>query len=316
MPRRRGCLVTRAMLVRASLALVALASSEVSAQRPVDASPELIDAILRHAYRFEGGNVRVVNGRAPEDIANFYVPPGTRVLGSVVYGSSVRVFATTRSPVDSLRDLYTRALAPSGWRPFSWGANRGGFVDARRDTPIIFCRDGAQLQIQRQSGTTGVHDLILDYRDGMGPCDRMAGMGTASGWASATATTVRSSSGALVEGPFADGPRFPTLHSPEEASASGRARCYAAGGPGRGSMGTGTMIVATMTAAELLRHYAKQLEAGGWRASPSAGREAAVGTWTLADTSGVKDLTLQVVESSRTARGCFDVQMRMSERSR
>ena len=315
MPWTRNCLVTAAMLLSATLISIVVTPSGASAQRPADASPELIEAILRHAYRFEGGNVRVVNGRAPEDIANFYVPPGTRVLGSVVYGSSVRVFATTTSPVDSLRELYTRALAPSGWRPFSWESNRGGFVDARRDMPIIFCRDGAQLQIQRQSGAGGVHDLILDFRDGMGPCERTPGVGTATGWASTTVTGVRSS-GALVEGHMMERPRFPTLYPPDEANASGRPRCYSAGGSGRGSMSTGTMIAAPMTAAELLRHYAKQLEAGGWRPFASAGREAAVGTWTLADSSGVKDLTLQVVESSRTARGCFDVQMKMSEQSR
>jgi hypothetical protein len=294
------------MWLGACLASIVHPWSSAPAQQAASAAPELIEAILRHAFRFEGGNVRLLNGRVPEDDANFYVPPGTRVLGSVVYGSSVRVFATTRSPVDSLHEVYARVLAPAGWQPVSWGGPRGGFVEARRDVPIIFCRDGAQLQIQRQRGAGGAHDLVLDYRDGMGPCDQPMGR--------ATATAVRPyGPGAPVRGYISEQPSFPTLYSPEEASAAARSRCFPRAGY-RGDMGISTIVAATMTAAELLRHYARQLEAAGWRASAPGGRQAAVGAWTLADSSGTRDVTLEVVESSRTVGGCFDVQMRMSER--
>jgi hypothetical protein len=291
------------------LCLVSIAqpSREASAQQAGSAAPELLDAILRHAYRFDGGNLRVVNGRVPEDIANFYVPPGTRVLGSVVFGSSVRIFATTRAPADSLRELYTRALAPAGWQPLSWGGPRGGFVDARRELPMMFCRDGAQLQIQRQPGAAGAYDLVLDYRDGIGSCEP-------TGMATARATAVRTyGAGGTVRGYMSEQPRFPTLYSPEEATAGPRTRCFPRAGY-RGDMGTSTVVAATTTAAELLRHYASQLEAAGWRASAPGGRQAAAGAWTLADTSGTRQVTLEVVESGHKASGCFDVEMRMSER--
>jgi hypothetical protein len=301
---------TAAIRVAVCLLSIALPSAVARAQQAADASSELISAILRHAYRYEGGNVRVLNGRVPEDLATFYMPPGTRVLGTVVAGSSVRVFATSTSPPDSLRELYARALAPAGWRPFSRG-NSGGFVDARRDMPIVFCRDGAQLQIQRHTGGAGIHDLVLDYRDGIGPCSQP--MGTASG--TVTGTAMATASVSNVRGSISEStrPRFPTLYSPEEVSAAARSRCFPRAGY-RGDMSTGTVVPATMTAAELLRHYARQLEAAGWRQSAPGGRQAAVGAWTQADTSGTRDLTLEVVESSRTAGGCFDVQMRMSER--
>lgn len=302
-----GWLLAGAMCLGSSIASpVAVAS----AQRAADATPELIDAILRQAYRFEGGNVRLLNGRVPEDLADFSVPPGTRVLGSVVSGSSVRVFATTRAPLDSLREFYTRALAPAGWKPFSWGI-RGGFVEARRDMPVMFCRDGAQLQIQRLPGAGGTSDLVLDYRDGMGPCDQPPGLATATSSVTATATATASRSFMRAE-PL----RFPTLHAPEDASGSARSRCYSRAGGQRGGASMGTVVAANMTAAELLRHYASQLESAGWRAFSPDSREAAIGTWTLADTSGVREVTLQVVESSRPAPACFDVQMRMSERPR
>lgn len=298
-----------AIWVGGCLLSIAQPCAVARAQQVTDASPELISAILRHTYRYEGGNVRVLNGRVPDDLATFYVPPGTRVLGTVVAGSSVRVFATSTSPLDSLRELYARALAPGGWRAFSWGT-RGGFVDARRDMPILFCRDGAQLQIQRQPGAAAsMHDLVLDYRDGMGPCSQSAGtvVGTATGVATATASSVQ---GSMLEPAR---PRFPTLYSPDAGSASATSRCFPRGGQYGGQMSTGTVISSTSTAAELLRHYAGQLEAAGWRTATSGGRQAAIGTWTLADTSGTRQVTLQVTESSRTAAGCFDVQMRMSE---
>jgi hypothetical protein len=301
---------TAAIRVGVCLLSIALPSALARAQQATDASSELISAILRHAYRYEGGNVRVLNGRVPEDLATFYVPPGTRILGTVVAGSSVRVFARSTSPPDSLRELYARALAPAGWKPFSRG-NSGGFVDARRDTPIVFCRDGAQLQIQRHTGAAGMHDLVLDYRDGMGPCSQP--MGTATG--TVTGTAMATASASTVRGFMLEStrPRLPTLYSPDDANASARSRCFPQGGQYGGTVGTGTVISSTGTAAELLRHYAAQLEGAGWRTSTTGGRQAAIGTWTLADTSGVRQLTLQVTESSRTAAGCFDVQMRMSE---
>jgi hypothetical protein len=311
MSRRRSWPATAAIWVGVCVLSMAQPSAVARAQQATDASSELISAILRHTYRYEGGNVRLLNGRVPEDLATFYVPPGTRVLGTVVAGSSVRVFATSTSPLDSLRELYARALGPAGWRPFSSG-NSGGFVDARRDVPIVFCRDGAQLQIQRQPGAAGVHDLVLDYRDGMGPCLRPTG--TATGTAMATATATASTVQGFGSGPAR--PRFPTLYSPDDANVSARTRCFPRGGQYGGTMGTGTVISSTGTAAELLRHYAAQLEAAGWRTAAASGRQAAIGTWTLADTSGARQVTLQVTESSRTAAGCFDVQMRMSESPR
>lgn len=297
-----------AMWLGACLMSIAQPPAMARAQQATDGSSELMAAILRHTYRYEGGNVRLLNGRVPEDLAAFYVPPGTRVLGTVVAGSSVRVFATSTSPPDSLRELYARALASAGWTPFSRG-NSGGFVDPRRDMPIIFCRDGAQLQIHHQRGAVGAQDLVLDYRDGMGPCARPTAIGTASGTAMATAAT--SVQGFIPEPPTA---RFPTLYSPDDASPSATTRCVPRGGQYGGMMrSTGTVISTSSTAADLLRHYAGQLEATGWRTPAAGGRQVAIGTWTLADTSGARQLTLQVTESTRTATGCFDVQMRMSE---
>jgi hypothetical protein len=81
-------------------------------------------------------------------------------------------------------------------------------------------------------------------------------------------------------------------------------------------MRTSTFLPATMPASGLLAHYGKQLEAAGWRPSATAGREAAVATWTLADTSGVKELKLQVTEVGDAGARCYDVQMGVSSRSR
>src|SRR5918911_2671417 len=77
------------------------------AQQATGESDELTQAVLRFAFRYEGGQVRVVRGEVPEDLrAQFYAPPGTRVLGTVVRNSGALVVATTTTPPESLRALY------------------------------------------------------------------------------------------------------------------------------------------------------------------------------------------------------------------
>jgi hypothetical protein len=306
---------------RTAVALCALGLAPVmparvlSAQQTQDASPELIDAILRHVYRYDGGNVRLLSGRVPDDLGpNFYLPPGSRVIGSVVAGSSVVVFATSSVPFDSVRALYTRALAPAGWKPLTWRTPMG-FVDSRRASPVVLCRDGAQLHVQRLSPTGGSNDLVLNYRDSLGSCE----------------------TGAQSAMPPMRQTRFPTLYSPEPVSESAMMRCASRGGTmvgmatatsavaisGSGMStgatrrsGTSTTIVSTMRADELLRHYGAQLEAGGWRRSSVGGGQAGSGRWTLADTAGVRDVTLSVANRGVPGGGCYEVRMELTESPR
>jgi hypothetical protein len=260
-----------------------------SAQQSSVAPNELTQAILRYAFRYDGGNVRLLDGRVPDDLGpNFYVPPGTRVLGSVVMGSGVLVLAKSSAAPESLRALYTRGLASHGWKPLET-VNRRGFVDAAADLPIILCRDGAQLQIQQSSRGAEPTDLFLHYRDGAGPCDHQRPVFRA----------VRE-------------PPFPTLYAPPGGRGRSSGRCFSQTSRMNSSMGTGTMVAADMPAEDVLRHYGSQLESDGWRPAAVGSRSVATGAWTRVDGTGTTDVWLQVRETGTAGSGCYDVQMKVS----
>jgi hypothetical protein len=264
-----------------------------SAQQPSAAPDEITQAILRYAFRYDGVNVRLLEGRIPEDLEpNFYAPPGTRVLGSVVMGSGVLVLAKSSAPPESLRAMYTRALEPRGWKPFDM-MRRGGFVESSADLPVILCRDGAQLHVQQLRRVAAANDLFLHYRDGAGPCGQ------------SRPPVFR----AVSE------PPFPTLYAPPSAGRDVGTRCSRMGGR-RGSTGTSTMVATEMSADELLRHYARQVESDGWRPGAGSGRSVAAGTWTRADTTGTTELALQVRETGAPGLRCYEVEMKLSDAPR
>ena len=281
---------TTAVAFLAACALhVAQPPRSASAQQPGVVADELTQAILRYAFRYDGANVRLLEGRVPDDLGpNFYAPPGTRVLGSVVMGSGVLVLATTTAPAESLRAVYTRALGPHGWKPLET-MRRGGFVDAAIDPPLTLCRDGAQLHIQHIRRVAVPHDLFLNYRDGAGPCEQPR------------PPVFR----AMPESPF------PTLYAPPSAGRESTMRCFSGTSGRRGSTGTATTVAADMSAEEVLRHYAHQLEAGGWRPVGS-GRSVATGTWTRADSTGTMELKLDVRDVGARGMRCHQVEMRAS----
>jgi hypothetical protein len=275
------------------LATAPLALAQQPAAPPND---ELTQAILRYALGYRGGYVRVVSGAVPDDLApNFYAPPGTRVLGTVVLTSGAVVLATTTASADSLRAQYARALAPRGWKPWETRVARaGGFVDAANERPLVLCHERAELQIVHRRRATPAHDLQLEYRDGGWMCDQP--------------TDPRSARFASMEGP-----PFPTLQSPEPPPSRPTQACFPRmsrrGGSGAS---TGTVVSSDFPPTELLRYYGRQLEASGWTPPGQRGAPArASGTWTRTDSTGVVQVTIEVTEPT-TATGCYEVQMRLS----
>jgi hypothetical protein len=268
------------------------------AQQPSAASDELLQAILRYAFRFDGGNVRLLEGRIPDDLGpNFYAPSGTRVLGSVVMGSGVLVLAKSTAAAESLRAAYVHALAPHGWRPIEM-MRRGGFVEGPTALPLTLCRGDAQLQVARPSSAAGASDLHLFYHDAAGGCDDGA----------------RSATFRRVPEPSS----FPTLYPPSGTDRDATMRCLrspARVGSARASSTMGA-VATDMSASELLRHYGTQLEAQGWRPIDARSRSVATGTWSRADTTGAADLRLQVREMGPPARGCYGLEMTLSDTPR
>jgi hypothetical protein len=138
MSRPRTRPITAVVFLAACALHVAQPPRPASAQERGVAPDELTQAILRYVFRYDGGNVRLLEGRIPDDLApNFYVPPGTRVLGSVVMGSGVLVLAKSGAPPESLRAEYTHALGPRGWTPLE--VNVGGGSSTLRSICHSFC---------------------------------------------------------------------------------------------------------------------------------------------------------------------------------
>jgi hypothetical protein len=288
MSRPRTWPITTVVFLAACALHVAQPPRPASAQERGVAPDELTQAILRYVFRYDGGNVRLLEGRIPDDLApNFYVPPGTRVLGSVVMGSGVLVLAKSGAPPESLRAEYTRALGSRGWTPLEVNRRRG-FIDAAADLPLILCRDSAQLHIQHARHGAGSNDLFLHYRDGAGPCERPS------------PPAFR----AMSE------PPFPALYAPPGARGPSGTRCFSQ--RGRGAQ-TSTMITADIPAEELLRHYGGQLESAGWRRIAASRRSLAAGTWTRPDSAGTTELTLQVRETGTPGVRCYQVEMAVME---
>jgi hypothetical protein len=208
--------------------------------------------------------------------------------------SGVLVLATSSAPPESLHAMYTRALGPHGWQPLEM-MRRGGFVDAPADRPLTLCRDGAQLHIQHVRRAAGSNDLFLNYRDGAGSCEQPR---------------------PPVFRAMAD-PPFPTLYAPPSADRQSSRRCFSRTSTSgrRSSTGTSTMIAADMSAEAVLRHYASQLESGGWRPAAGSGSIAAA-TWTRPDTTGTTELKLQVRETGAPGIGCYQVEMTVSDTAR
>jgi hypothetical protein len=282
---------TTAVAFLAACALHVAQPRSVTAQQPTAAPDELTQAILRYAFRFDGGNARLLDGRVPDDLApHFYVPPGTRVLGSVVIGSGVVVLARSSTPPESLRTLYTRALGPRGWKAFDM-MGRGGFAPNPANVPLILCREGAQLQVQHSRRSTGLDDLFLNYRDGAGPCEEPQ----------------RPVFREMRE------PSFPTLYAPPGPAEGSSTRCFSRG-PGPQSS-TQTRTSGT-SAQEVLRHYGSQLESAGWRPALGDRGSLAAGAWTRTDGTGTTELKLQVREMAASGPRCYDVQMTVTGGSR
>ncbi len=266
---------------------VALPRFGSAQQQPGAEADELTQAVLRYVFRYEGGHARLVRGGVPEDLRpQFYAPPGTRVIGTIVTNNGAVVLATTTTPAESLHVLYARELERRGWK-VAGSMGRGGFVPSIAGRPITLCREGARLHVAQNPQPDGSSDLYLDYREM--PCDE-------------TVARVR-----LGE-PGTPLP-VPTLYDPPPALGSPMSRCYPRGLPsGRSSMATRTIVLSDLSAEQVLAHYARQLEAAGWRTPTGRSPMSAMDTWVRTDSTGTLEVTLRVNAGGPTNR-CYEVEM-------
>ena len=275
-------------LRRSSLAAVALlvASAAVNAthaQGSDQASvPRDLAAAFVHMYLANDTSSMV--DFAPDSIppsisAIVAIPPGARLLGTVSVGKTAYVLGTSTSPADSVLAWFARQAAQHHWPAealvrATGNPLAGGFRPAPPVRPTIFCVDGNGLDIAAKT-LSGLTTFRVRVSPNGFPCTLSA----------------------VAFRPIAPRSPLPTLYNPVNSSASGQ--CFSTGP----RQSTQTQLVVEMTPAELLQHYALQLEKQGW--SPMQGEFPVVTqTWSRRDSAGVTEVATLTIGVSPTAPMC------------
>ena len=211
---------------------------------------ELAQALLGGYGAPGGGAADLVVGRLPADFPAELALPGIgTVLGGLTHGAgeaqmgraSIAVLASPQRPAEALA-IYETRLERGGWRRAPGAERRGGFLPAPVSRPGMFCRDGMFVTVFATPRPAGGSHLRLNLRHParMSPCDRERRQ------------EVRD-----------DAPP-PMLRAPDGAATLSGGTM--SGGPTTREMST--RLETRLPPAELVAHYAAQLEQARWSLGP------------------------------------------------
>ena len=207
------------------------------------------------------------------------IPPGARLLGTVSVGKTAYVLGTSSAPADSVLAWYARQAAQHHWSAealvrAAGNPMAGGFRPAPPARPTMFCADGTGLDVAAKT-----FDGLTTFRVRVSP------------------NGIPCTLPAIAFRPIAPRSPLPILYNPPNATVSGS--CFSTGA----RQATQTQLVVEMTPAELLQHYARQLETQGW--SPMQGEFPMVTqTWSRRDSTGVTELATLTIGVAPTAPMC------------
>ena len=235
------------------------------------------------AQRFVGVGTTIFVGKLPPKARigfDFPLPQRTRVVGASALPDTdpsydyVSLYFSSQQPVADVKAFYRQTFRGRSWRTGQTYPQTGFLPAGTADTDsLVFCRNQGSrgtdvyLTLGSQQQTTLVDAQVSSY-------DRSQG------------------SGACDENSYRE-PPIPLLEAPE-GSKSRVAENYS--GFGQGNGGSVTVLETTLSARELLEHYAQQLEGSGWRAQATAsGDGAQFITYRFRDHSDAFIGTLQVV---------------------
>ena len=218
-------------------------------------------------------------------------PPGANVLGAVTWPRMSDVFGLANGSLESVRAWFgdefkrrgyeavndqTQMMRFGGFRDAQSGQlGRGGYC-AERD---LLSLDILPLDQRRAEYRIRVTKDHQDCR-GSGPRGRAAA--------------------------FVDASEYPTLFNPPNAVMN--QSMFGGCGEARfGSSGTSAVLTTTMSPADLMKHYEKQMGSTGWKRAdvPST----ATSTWTRPSPDGGETELILTASASLQAPNCRDVQM-------
>ena len=238
----------------ASLAALDAAGAQLFLRDTTPVPRDLANALIA-AHSFDGSLPNIVVGRLPDSSMAPLVPRSARILGGLTFGqrrgpgtSHTTVLEVPETP-DSIMNVLEATLEQLGWRPPPAMAEhemRGGFVVSHAvsigppgASSLVFCKDSGLLSV---SATGAGHVTIVRLMvnaEMMGMCDRNQSF------------MMRQM--AMLE--------LPTLRPPPGTTSMGGH----GGGGGMGSREMSTQLRSRLTAAEMVAHFAPQLEEQGWK---------------------------------------------------
>ncbi len=277
----------------ATAALAASAGAQSRAPQPDSIPRELVEALLRPYVGTYPGTSQFVIGHVPAELERFiYVPRDARVLGGLVSQQSTSAIFLVRGAMDKVMGDMASELPKLGWNPPpNDPTGRGwGFVPARNATMngsgLEYCHIGQSLQITPVPLPEGMLQITASVYNFGGRC--------------ATQAT-------FVGGRPPQTLPLPTLVNPMGVVMYTSA-CNSPIAALGGGNGTAERVQTTLTDAQLLDTFAKQLADSGWTpaTTPSVVRR----TWTKPDTGRViRELT--VTSTAIPGVGCRDVTMNL-----
>lgn len=231
-----------------------VAAAQFPARDTTPVPRDLAVALLQHTF-FGSANPTIVVGQLPDSSVAPLVPPGARILGGIAHGSrrtpggnSTTILEVPETP-DSIMNVIESTLERLGWRRppmMRDSGERGGFVT--RSFPmayggsmmsVAFCSDSGLLSASASgAGDVSIVRLTLNS-EAVHMCDERQ--------------NVAMRRMEMLE--------LPTLRPPPGANPVG----------GHGSSGgsdyreTSVQLSSRLSAAEVIAHFAPQLEEQGWK---------------------------------------------------
>jgi hypothetical protein len=290
------------MRFRVSLLSVLAAASSAGAQNEV--VPRQLALSIVHfqnvgTYQYfgQGGGDASLSTDVPASITTVIpTPPRGSVTGSITWPRMSDVFGVAEGSVETVRSWFAEEFKRRGFLVTSDETERarfGGFRDADAGS------------VGRGSGYCAADNLInadflpLDQRR----VEYRIRVTTAHQNCRSTAPRGRAPG-------FVDPLDFPILLNPANATQTQASFPQGCAEREFGSGSMGVMLATTMTPAELLKHYDRQMASSGWKQVPIPSSVNSV--WSKADANGDESLMVLTASAARMTANCRYVEIRLT----